>query len=351
MEGKAAASTLQAVVRDEKTREKFQHLKTNGQWTVRDDVYVTFLDREQSPVSPLHGPLTVGFGSPKNVRDETGKRTQVPGVGPELGIGWVLGERFDEPVLLIKVAWGGRAVKHTFRPPSAMPTDEEIKQRWAEVQKKNADMTFAELKDSYGRDYRKIVSEVKKVLGDIDQYVSGYDSTSGYELSGFIWFQGWNDGVGQGNPEYTQQMAHFIRDIRQDLDAPNLPFVIGELGTDGPDAVGWIATFRRQQAAIAAMPEFKDNVRLARTAQLWPKTPDLSEQWSAFRTTARENEKKPKSDPTRIDPGEFYRRNWLVKYKEKLAYTSDRRYHYLGSGACYYQMGEAMAEAILTLMH
>ena len=98
--------------------------------------FVTYLDREETPVSPRHGRLTVGFGSPKNARDENNKRIRVPGVGPELGIGWVLGEALDEPVLLIKTAWGGRALKHTFRPPSAMPTDDEIKQRLAEVQKK-----------------------------------------------------------------------------------------------------------------------------------------------------------------------------------------------------------------------
>lgn len=350
MEGKAAASTLEAVMRDEKTRSEFQHLKTDGAWTIRDDVFVTFLDRRQTPVSPLHGPLTVGFGSPKNVRDETGKRRRVPGLGPELGIGWVLGEHFEEPVLLVKAAWGGRAVKHTFRPPGAMPSDDEIKQRLVQIQRNNPDMTFEELKDSYGRDYRKIVSEAKKVLGNIAEYVPGYDELRGYELAGFIWFQGWNDGVGQGNAEYTDQMAHFIRDIRRDLGAAELPFVIGELGTDGPDAGGWIARFRKQQAAIAALPQFKDNVRLAKTAAFWPSTPDLSRQWTAFRAAAQANERKPKDDPTRVDPGEFYRRNWQAKYKEELAYTSDRRYHYLGSGACYYRMGTAMAEAMLELL-
>ena len=42
----------------------------------------TFLDRKETPVSPLSGPLSVGFGSPKRVRDEKGKRKLVPGVGP-----------------------------------------------------------------------------------------------------------------------------------------------------------------------------------------------------------------------------------------------------------------------------
>jgi hypothetical protein len=349
MEGKAAVTTLDAVLADEKTRKPFQHLKTEGKWTVRDDVFVTFLDREESEVSPLHGPLTVGFGSAKNVRDENNKRTLVAGIGPELGIGWVLGEAYDEPVLLIKAAWGGRAVKQTFRPPSAMPTADELKQRLAEIQEKNPDTTLEELKESYGRDYRKIVSETQRVLKDLEKYVPNYEESQGYELAGFIWFQGWNNGVGDGNPEYTEQMAHFIRDMRRDLESPNLPFVIGELGTDGTAAEGWVAKFRSQQVAIANLPEFQGNVRLAKTAHLWPTSPDLAQQWTEFRAAAKANESKATGDPTRIDPGQFYQLNWRQKHAKELAFTSDKRYHYLGSGSCYYLMGEAMGKAMLDL--
>ena len=95
MEGKAAATTLEPVMRDAKTRDRFKHLKKDGRWTVRKDVHVTFLDRKKTSVSPHYGPLTVGFGSSKRIRDGNGKRKLVPGVGPELGIGWVLGAHFD----------------------------------------------------------------------------------------------------------------------------------------------------------------------------------------------------------------------------------------------------------------
>ena len=54
-------------------------------------------------------------------------------------------------------------------------------------------------------------------------------------------------------------------------------------------------------------------------------------------------------DPTRIDPGEFYRKNWEIKYREQRKYTSDKRYHYLGSGKCYYLMGESMAKSMVEL--
>ncbi|MHC4741767.1 MAG: sialate O-acetylesterase, partial [Planctomycetota bacterium] len=281
---------------------------------------------------------------------DNNKRYTAPTVGPELGIGYILGDHYDQQVLLIKAAWGGKSVKRNFRPPSAMPTDEQLKEELAAIKKKNPDMTFEELKESYGQFYRKILEETEKVLGNIGKYFPDYDKAKGYEIAGFIWFQGWNDGVGRGNPDYVEQMAHFIRDIRKDLKTPNLPFVIGELGTDGPEAGGWIATLRKQQAEIAAIPEFKNNVRLAKTAQFWPKTPDLSKQWAEFREKAKANESKPKDDPTRIDPGLFFRKNWVQRYKKELAYTSDKRYHYHGSGACYYQMGQAMAKQMLQMV-
>ncbi|MEM9345817.1 MAG: DUF6288 domain-containing protein [Planctomycetota bacterium] len=200
MEGHASVSTLDAVLGDPAQRDAIKHLKHDGQWVERDDVFVTFLDRAHSALSPAHGPLTVGYGTPKSLRGPDGKRKRYAGVGPELGIGWVLGEHHNEPVLLIKAAWGGRAIKHTFRPPSAaMPSEEELKAHLAKSQRKNPDMTLEALRTSYGQDYRKVLSEVARVLDNIDQYVPGYDKDKGYELAGLIWFQGWNDMVGGGN--------------------------------------------------------------------------------------------------------------------------------------------------------
>ena len=371
MQGKAAAYTLDAVIDDPKLGSKFKHLKKEGKWTVRDDVFVTFLENKGRGGFATHGPLTIGFGSEKTIRDANNKKDPHPGVGPELGIGHVLGNHFEEPVLLIKAAWGGRAVKYSFRPPSAMPGDDVIRSQVAEIaarrqaailraEKAKAEgrrvkqppppRSFKEHKEGYGADYRKILSETKRVLNEIGTYVPGYDEKAGYEIAGFIWFQGWNDGVGSGNPDYTKQMAHFIRDMRKDLQAPKLPFVIGELGTDGPEAGGWVAGFREQQAAIAELEEFEGNVKLAKTAHCWPSVPDMSAKWAAFRKLAQANEKKAKDDPTRIDPGQFFQQNWQRKYKAQLSYTSDRRYHYLGSGACYYEMGESMGKAMVELL-
>src|SRR5690606_3940437 len=87
--------------------------------------------------------------------------------------------------------------------------------------------------------------------------------------------QGWNDMI---NPIYTaayaENMAHFIRDVRKDLDTPELPFIIGQLGVGGPYTGNDPANdrreiFKRQQAAAAELPEFQGNVAVVKTYQYW----------------------------------------------------------------------------------
>ena len=76
-----------------------------------------------------------------------------------------------------------------------------------------------------------MIEHVKKVLGDIKRVCPDYDPKQGYELAGFVWFQGWNDMVDRDTyPDRRQAgrlrrttpscMAHFIRDVRKDLRAP-----------------------------------------------------------------------------------------------------------------------------------
>ena len=41
--------------------------------------------------------------------------------------------------------------------------------------------------------YRLMIEHVRKVLADIKRVVPEYDPKQGYELAGFVWFQGFND--------------------------------------------------------------------------------------------------------------------------------------------------------------
>jgi alpha-galactosidase len=221
-EGKGS---LEYVARQPATADKFKHLlTTDGKWAVRDDVWIHYLDRK--------GKLTAGFG----VKEDR--------IGPELGFGFVIGDAFEEPVLLIKLAWGGKSLAKDFRPPRS----------GGEV----------------GPYYKKIVERTKAVLKDLKKEFPELGDR-GYELAGFAWHQGWNDRINQAfNDEYEKNMANFIRDIRKDLGVKDLPFVIAETGMNGPEEKHPRAlALMKAQAAVAEHEEFKGDVAFVGTRAFW----------------------------------------------------------------------------------
>lgn len=165
-------------------------------------------------------------------------------IGPELGFGHAVGDAFDEPVVLIKMAWGGKSLAKDFRPPSAG--------------------------GETGSYYRDLIRLTRGVLENRDDVFPQYAGRE-FELAGFGWHQGWNDRVNQQfNDEYEQNLAHFIRDIRRDLDAPELPFVIAETGMTGPEEKHPRAlSLMKAQAAVAEYDEFRGNVAFVKTQEFW----------------------------------------------------------------------------------
>ncbi|MCY2962455.1 MAG: DUF6288 domain-containing protein, partial [Planctomycetota bacterium] len=221
-EGKGS---LEYLTKAPATADKYKHLLgQNGEWAVRDDVWIHYLDRK--------GKLTVGYGA----KDDR--------IGPELGFGHVVGEVTPEPVLLVKLAWGGKSLAKDFRPPSS----------GGEV----------------GPYYTEVVQRTKGVLGDLAKEFPEFGDR-GYEIAGFGWHQGWNDRVNQAfNDEYEQNLANFIRDIRKDLGVKNLPFVIAETGMSGKEEKHPRAlSLMKAQAAVAEYEEFRGNVAFVGTKEFW----------------------------------------------------------------------------------
>jgi hypothetical protein len=317
MEGKAANTLLDYQAEDPKTKDLFQHLRKDGKWIVRDDVFIKFLDRK--------GPLTVGFGSPGRT-------------GSELEFGTMMGDHFDEPVLLIKAAWGGHSLYQLFRSPSAgYPSAEKLQKELDdaqkrvkannEKQKKNDPLpTLEDIKKPYGSSYRNMLAEVKGVM---DNYETLFPELKGrkLEVAGFFWFQGFNDQFGDpqdpASPpgEYASNMKHFIQDVRQDLGVPNLPFVIAAIGTNGskPAQGGGLAV-QNAQMGMNDVPEFKDNVK-------------------AFRNDLLVDKAAEELYPT-----------WSKNIEQWNKTGSDRPYHYLGSAIWYTRIGHAAGEAMLELL-
>ena len=207
------------------TAPHYQHLRNeDGSWQQRDDVQICFFDRR--------GPLQPGYGSTQNK------------IGPELGFGCCIGDTFDEPVLLIKIAWGGKSLAEDFRPPS--------------------------LEGKTGLYYTKILEHTKNVLRQADQLFPQLTGRT-FLLEGFGWHQGWNDRINQSfNDAYEHNMIQFIKDIRRDLKEPALPFVIAETGMSGPEEKHSRAlSLMAAQKAVADLPEFKGNVAFVSTRDFY----------------------------------------------------------------------------------
>lgn len=236
--------SLEFVAKDAATAPHFKHLlNADGSWKARDDVYITYLDRK--------GKLAAGFG----VKEDR--------IGPELGFGCVVGDQLTEPVLLIKCAWGGKSLAVDFRPPSAGKPTYPLNDKLAAEFAKNPP-------DAVGKYYRLTLELTRDALAN---HAKLFPELADFEpvLSGFFWHQGWNDRINdQYNKEYQNNMAHFIRDMRRDLKAPNLPFVIAETGMTGPGEVHPRAlSLMKGQAAVAEQPEFRGNVAFVATRAFW----------------------------------------------------------------------------------
>ena len=309
MEGKAPNALLEHQATDEKTKELFKHLRTGDEWTVRDDVFINYLNR--------HGGLTIGYGS----RDRT---------GVELEFGTVMGEAHDEPVLLIKAAWGGHSLFKLFRSPSAgMPDEETLQAELTKAQErvnknneknnKNDPLpTMDDIKEPYGSSYRNMLAEVKKVQENYEELFPALKGKK-LEIAGFVWFQGWNDQYG-AQDEYATNMKHFINDVRKDLNAPKMPFVIGVMGQNGSKpAKGAMLTIQEAQLSMMEVPEFKGNVKAVRTDVLIDKAAE-----------------------------ELYP-HWRERFDEWKLTGGDFAYHYLGSAIWFNRIGHAMAEAMLEM--
>jgi alpha-galactosidase len=248
------------------------------------------------------GKLAVGYGG-------DGKK-----IGPEYAFGLSIAEKIDGPILLIKTSWGGKSINYNFRPPSAGAYELNEKEKSGG----KAD----EINKNAGLNYRMMNEAVHNVLDNLKDHHPAYDAKAGYEIAGFVWFQGYND---QFSPEfrdnYKANMITFIKDVRNEYKVPNMPFVIGVLGTGvTAEKVAENAVSVGQREAAKA-PEFKDNVVAVESYT----------EYSHF-------------------SNEVFKKGWPKHYHEWDTVGSDRPYHYLGSGAFFVRLGDSFANSMADLI-
>jgi hypothetical protein len=281
---------------------------------------------------------------------------------------------FDQSVLIIKTAWGGKSLHTDFRPPSAGPyVFSEMQLANFQKQGKDVEAIKAEKAQETGRYYRLMLEHVRHVLKDIKRVCPTYDEKQGYEISGFVWFQGWNDLVDSGvypnhhkpggYDAYSDTLAHFIRDIRKDLNAPKMPLVVGVLGVGGAKPNEQTVEFRKAMAAPAALPEFRGNVVAVETAPFWSEElgaiadkHDQVRQMSYFLDSKHKDHPNADGSMT-ADEKREYLRNFeakLISPAEAAIWkrgASNAGYHYLGCAKTFALMGRAFAEANLAMLN
>lgn len=266
MEGHAQIRTFDYMARDPKTAPILEEMRNaDGTPRVCEKVWISYLTGDGDEYS---GKLTAGYGA----------KGREPKIGPEFTFGIYMQKLLDQPIMIIKTAWGGKSLHTDFRPPSAGPY-ELNQQQVDQFTKRGMDLDEwkADKAKATGHYYRLMTDHVKKVLKDVKKVYPDYDPKQGYELAGFVWFQGWNDMCDGGTyPDrnkpggydlYSELLAHFIRDVRKDLSAPKLPFIIGVMGVGGVQEEP--NYFRLAMAAPAALPEFEGNVAAVQTEPFW----------------------------------------------------------------------------------
>ena len=356
MQGHARTTTMEHLGMDPETAPLLAEMQDeNGNPVVCDDVWISYLSNN----GVKEGKLTAGFGADDSK------------IGPEFTFGLTMSKHLQEPILIIKTAWGGKSLNTDFRSPSSGPYEfgESQLQRFAQ-QKKNIEQIKAEKAEATGHYYRLMLEHAKKVLSDIGSVYPDYNEADGYELAGFVWFQGWNDMVDSGTyptrdqpggyDAYSVAMANFIRDVRKDLETPEMPFVIGVLGVGGPVAdygpekqryAGTHQYYRDAMAAPAKLPEFAGNVFAVLTENYWdPELTALTNRDGKVKQAAKavQTEKGLKGAEAQAVLDELRAEEFSEEELKIMSVgISNQAYHYLGAAKILGQIGEAFAEALM----
>lgn len=355
MQGHVNVSTFDSLAGDPKTAPILRDMRgADGKPHICKKVWISSIGCADDDTTEQKGKLTAGFG------------TSTEDIGPEFTFGIYMEKLLGEPVLVIKTSWGGKSLHTDFRPPSAGPyVWSEFELAQGKENGDNLEANKAEKVKATGVYYRLMIAHVEKVLADIKRVVPEYDPKQGYELAGFVWFQGFNDLVSEetydkqmqpgGYDLYRDLLVHFIHDVRNDLSVPKMPFVIGVMGIGG-EKEGKTPPqmyFRQAQVAPTLLAEFKGNVLAVQTEGFWDNDlAGLQERMEQLNAKMEEEaEKNPKLTEEKKEAAhaKAVAKHFTHAELKRLNGASDFGYHYLGAAKIMAPIGKAFANAIAEL--
>ncbi len=229
-----------------KNKGKYPHLvDDSGQWTVRKDVRNVF-------VLPKGG---------RKIETNDWLTISKPKIGPEIQIGHIMGELFDEPVLILKSCIGNRSLGWDLLPPGSESYEHGGKTipgygQTADGGEKSSGGWYA------GKQYDDDTANAKYVLDNLDTF---YPGAKDHEVEGFFFWQGDKDRYNVAHAErYELNLVQFIKQLRKDFDAPDAKFVCATLGQTEKGAGGNEGLILDAQLAVdgesGKYPEFEGNV-------------------------------------------------------------------------------------------
>ena len=243
--------TLLYQVTDPRTSAEFAQTRdpaNRSAWRVRDDVFVWF-NEDGKTDDGTWGNLSTRFGCEGAAANH---------IGPEFGFGYKMADALGEQILIIKTAWGGKTLAGDFRPPSSCADPATSRNR------------------TVGFYYTRMLQMVAQTLSpaNLTRYFPGAAAYDGFDIVGFGWDQGWNDGCGQTDTdEYEFNMVNLIHDLRLAWNNPTLAVSIPVSGFGG-----WGQKVGRRLEIIAAQfaaanatkhPELHGHVQAEETRDFW----------------------------------------------------------------------------------
>jgi len=184
---------------EEQSLRKYAHLidPETGGWKTRDDVFVAYEHRRDEGL--LTGPLALAkFGG------------DASSFGPELQLGHVLGDLYEETVVLVKAGWRKRTLSKDFASPSTGTT---------------------------GFQWYRLIQTIHNTANNLHELLGNEQYRyANVEMGGVVWWHGYDDLL--HDPDYSVEtyasnLERFIQDLRTELKQPFLPVVIAELGGQG----------------------------------------------------------------------------------------------------------------------
>jgi len=327
--------TLRHQVTDLRTAQLFSQTwnKTSNHWAILNNVKIWFNEAGttqgingsvipgKNNVDASFGSLTVGYGVNGPLVNQGNN------IGPEYGFGFGMNARLknEERILIIKTAWGGKTLAGDFRPPSSTTTIDPFC---------NLDVDSA--CGTVGHFYNVMVEDVKKIMkpGVIGQMFPDLVGMPA-ELSGFGWFQGWNDGCDLNQTAaYEQNMIHLIQDLRKEWKNPTLPVVIAASGFDG---------FNRQEATRSPVqgywPDFNSKDKIATSCKHDHGCRRLDVVLSQFAAANATRHPEFLNNVMTMETRNFWRE---AQYSPNKA----QGYHFWHNAETYFLVGQAMAKGM-----